>query len=137
MDVWVIESGEYEQRSVYGVAESIAAAAAFVRKFYVSETRPIRWDEPVRTYDDDSYSMTGHVDGIGPIEHDFTRYDLQTTDAIIAKRDKRIATLEQTLQRVWLLSMQGQAEIDNGEPNEANKKLIEIAETAAAAVDQN
>jgi hypothetical protein len=41
MTVWIIQSGEYEQRSIDGVAESVGAAVSFLKTRYPSE----RWGE--------------------------------------------------------------------------------------------
>ncbi len=78
--VWVIESGDYADRSVAGVAANVEAAAQHVKKPYGSPYI-VRWDEPVRE-DDEHWSLTGHFSrvpdycGDGPITWDFTRHGL-------------------------------------------------------------
>ncbi len=47
MEVWVIESGEYEQRSIDGVAVSVAAAVEFLKQTY-GPPYIVTWDEPVQ-----------------------------------------------------------------------------------------
>jgi hypothetical protein len=52
--VWIIESGDYEQRGVDGVASTPEAAIAWLKKDSKG-----RWDEPVMC-DDECWTITGH-----------------------------------------------------------------------------
>ena len=75
--VWVIETGDYEQRGVFGVAVSPEAAAACVKDCF---TAPyiVRWDEPTEA------GITGHFRSVPnySISHtarfDFTEHEVYT-----------------------------------------------------------
>lgn len=81
MFVWVIESGNYEQRYVYGVADSIESAVAFLREEY-APPYVVAWDAPY-IQDERTAYMRGKFSRVlnYSTEHEavytFTRYDLQ------------------------------------------------------------
>ena len=64
MLVWLIESGDYEQRSVDGVADSLEAAVAFLKECYPPPYK-VRWGELVKVADDE-YEIIGHF---APVLH--------------------------------------------------------------------
>ena len=52
-DVWVVETGDYEQRQVVLVAATVEAAAAELKTLYAARcVIPPAWDEPVVSSDD-------------------------------------------------------------------------------------
>lgn len=57
MDVWIIESGEYEQRHIDGVALSLEGAVAFIKARY-GLPYIVRWEEAVP--DGEDCSLVGH-----------------------------------------------------------------------------
>ncbi len=76
-EVWVVETGEYEQRHVWLVAESPEAAAAEIKRQYGSPY-VVEWDE--LKADGDHYALTGRFSAVPgySTEHrgrfDMTRY---------------------------------------------------------------
>ncbi len=67
MEVWVIESGEYEQRGVNGVAVSVAAAVEWLKALY-PPPYVVTWGEPAQ---DEYYlpkfvifRITGHFEAV-------------------------------------------------------------------------
>lgn len=79
MDVWVIESGEYEQRGVNGVAASVETAAKFIRAGY-GEPYVVKWDAPIQCGDE--WELHGHFSAVLGYSSDheaiytFTKYTL-------------------------------------------------------------
>lgn len=82
MEVWVIEAGDYEQRFIKGIADSIEAAVECIKgKFgppYI-----VRWDE-LKKLDEDSYELSGtfsqvlHYSTFHVAQYDITRYSVST-----------------------------------------------------------
>lgn len=91
-DVWIVESGDYEQRCVNHVASSIESAAAMVKLPYVAPYI-VTWDAP-RKDDDDTHTLIGHftaVDGYcgkGQAEWTFTRYKIDATLKALPPQEK-------------------------------------------------
>jgi len=81
MEVWVIEAGEYGERSVWAVASSVEAACRYIQKQY-GDPYNVTWD-PVVFDDEDSATLTGRftrVEGYcddGLREFSFTRYAIE------------------------------------------------------------
>lgn len=69
MDVWIIESGDYSQRSVDGVALSPEGAIAFIKGRY-PPPYIVEWEEPIP--DGDDCSLTGHF---AQVPHYSTHHD--------------------------------------------------------------
>lgn len=46
MNVWIIETGNYEGRYIFGVAESVDAAVATIKAAFAAPYR-VRWEEVV------------------------------------------------------------------------------------------
>jgi len=62
-DVWVIETGEYEDRYVHGVAASLEAAVRGIEGEYASPY-VVRW-EPLRRGDDgNGAELVGHSEAV-------------------------------------------------------------------------
>jgi len=59
---WVIESGDYEQRFVNGVAASAASAVEWLKAKY-RHPYLVTWDEPTQT-DADVVEITGHFEAV-------------------------------------------------------------------------
>ena len=80
MTVWLIESGEYEQRGVWGVADSVVSAVEFIKQKF-PPPHQVSWDEPVQL-DDDTWRLTGAFGAVQyySIEHentfDITKYEV-------------------------------------------------------------
>lgn len=81
MKVWIIESGDYEQRHVEGVAVSVATAVEFLKMAY-GPPYLVAWEE-VRQTDPYVFELTGHFEAVQhySIKHDCTfeieEYELQ------------------------------------------------------------
>ena len=92
-DVWVIESGEYEQRFVNAVASSPEAALEYLRNLY-SHPYVVTWEPLVK--DGEDYSITGHFEAETgfSIKHtcvySLTKYEL---DGVRATREEVEAAL--------------------------------------------
>jgi hypothetical protein len=81
LDVWVIESGDYEQRSVNGVADSVESAVAYVRTTY-APPYIVAWEAVVIQDDESAYRKGKFARVLNySIEceaiYTFSRYDLQ------------------------------------------------------------
>lgn len=76
--VYIVESGEYEQRMTWGVYSSVENAAAAIKDPY-GPPYIVRWAEP-RQDAEDSYVLVGHFErvdgysGAGPGEWYITGY---------------------------------------------------------------
>jgi hypothetical protein len=57
--VYVVESGEYEQRMIFGVFSSLDAACASIRRPYVAPYI-VRWDDAAVPNSYGGYTYTGH-----------------------------------------------------------------------------
>jgi len=79
-EVWVIETGEYEQRGIFGIAISVEAAIKHIKEVYGPPYR-VRWGELIK-HDSDCYEIGGrfadvpdyacsHTEGF-----EITRYEL-------------------------------------------------------------
>lgn len=60
--VYVIETGEYEQRYIFGVADSIAAAVQHIKATYRAPY-VVQWDEPSSDSADFTF-LVGHFDAV-------------------------------------------------------------------------
>jgi hypothetical protein len=72
--VWVIETGDYEERRVVGVARSVDAAASLIKRRYLAPYI-VEWKEPKQDRNGD-WSMMGHFGQV--FEHSIkhsVRYD--------------------------------------------------------------
>ncbi len=78
MKVWIIESGEYEQRSVDGVAVSLEAAVSFVKTRYGANI--VKWDDAARQEypgtDLVIYELNGHSDVGYSLDFSIQEYEL-------------------------------------------------------------
>ncbi len=78
MKVYVIESGEYEQRSVDGVAVSLEAAVAFVKTRYGANI--VKWDDvALQAYPGTDlviYELNGHSDVGYSLNFSIEEYEL-------------------------------------------------------------
>lgn len=78
--VWVIESGEYEDRSVDGVAASVEAAVRFIKKRF-GDPYIVEW-EPLKKCEEEEFALIGHFEDVPnfSIKHrgiyNITRYEL-------------------------------------------------------------
>jgi hypothetical protein len=68
--VWIIETGDYEQRYVFGIATSPEKAAAYIRSTY-DEPYVIEWESLAHTpWGDnggepyDEYELVGHFSAV-------------------------------------------------------------------------
>jgi len=64
MKVWVIETGDYEQRIIFGIAASPEAAVAYIKAEYsqppyIVQWEELRWDEKKESDTEQSASITG------------------------------------------------------------------------------
>jgi hypothetical protein len=81
--VWVVETGEWADRMIWGVASSVEAAAHLVRSSY-PPPYIVRWEEPKQD-EDGEWSMTGHFDAVpgyaaeGAGSYDFTPYQVDAS----------------------------------------------------------
>lgn len=83
--VWLIESGEYEQRGVFGVAESLEAAIAHVK----TEFGPpyiVRWEQPKKSdYPEfPMITLTGHFEAVPGYSTEHTA-DYDITECTVAR----------------------------------------------------
>jgi hypothetical protein len=61
MTVWLIETGEYEQRYVMAVCESLAAALAHIKQVFSAPYR-VQWQEP--TTEDGQTTLRGDFEAV-------------------------------------------------------------------------
>lgn len=78
--VWIVESGDYEQRGIDLVAASPEAAVAAIKGRYDNGHYVVRWEDP--TSDDRGWTLVGHFDAVPgwSTEHraiyDITEYEV-------------------------------------------------------------
>ena len=63
-------------------------------------------------------------------------YEQTVRRKMLERQEARTTQLETFANRVWELALVAQAELDNGDPAEANGRLVEIAEAAAAVLQK-
>ena len=59
--VWLIQSGTYEDRYVVGIASSLDAGVRVVKERYGAAPQVVTWRDPYR-YSDDNWSLAGEFD---------------------------------------------------------------------------
>lgn len=61
--VWVSETGDYEQRGVWGVHSSVAAGLEDLRRAFKAPYR-VTWESPVSGYAEGAVEVTGFFDAV-------------------------------------------------------------------------
>jgi hypothetical protein len=83
-EVWVCETGDYEQRGVWSVAVSVAAGVADIKATHC-DPYIVRWEEPTEDHGGD-WTLTGHFEAVPgkstkhTAHYEFTRYEVIGTD---------------------------------------------------------
>lgn len=77
--VWIVEAGDYEQRGIWAVAESVEAAVQSIKDPHEGYT--VRWEGP--TGGGDAYQLIGHFAGDPgkAIKHDAC-FDIDRHDVV-------------------------------------------------------